>query len=135
MVRHMKTDRIRQIAVVVAMTAIAAGCTSTSPTAPASAAATTGATPDTSSPPPATATPVTSPTAPAPGGTLGPDAWKDPANFVAVIDNQWLPFKPGTVWRYEGTKDGKRARDITRSPAGPKSLPALPASSWTTSCG
>jgi hypothetical protein len=59
------------------------------------------------------ATPEASPSAAAPDGTIGPDAWKDPSNFVAVIDNQWLPLKPGTVLRYEGTKDGKRARDLT----------------------
>src|SRR6185503_18910362 len=48
----------------------------------------------------------------APGATLGPDAWRDPANFVAAIDNPWLPFKPGSVWRYAGTKDGERAKDV-----------------------
>jgi hypothetical protein len=55
--------------------------------------------------------PTPSPAVPA--GTIGPDAWKDPMNFVAVIDNPWLPFKPGAVLRYAGTKDGERARDIT----------------------
>jgi hypothetical protein len=66
-------------------------------------------------PPSAVPTPTLAPTpsAAAPEGTIGPDAWKDPANFVAVIDNKWLPFKPGMVLRYEGTKDGKRAKDVT----------------------
>jgi len=65
---------------------------------------------------PATAPPATSGPSPSPvaaAGTMGPDAWKDPANFVAVIDNPWLPMKPGAVLRYTGTKDGKRAKDVT----------------------
>jgi hypothetical protein len=48
-----------------------------------------------------------------PEGTIGPDAWKDPSNFVATIDNPWLPFKPGAVLTYQGTKDGKKAKDVT----------------------
>jgi len=102
----------RSLAGLAVAVALAAGCTSTASQSPA--VSTTAA----STPPPATATaPAAATTAPspspAPGGTLGPDAWKDPANFVAVIDNQWLPFKPGTIWRYTGTKDGERAKDIT----------------------
>lgn len=31
----------------------------------------------------------------------------DPANFVAVIDNPYFPLTPGTVFHYEGTKDGR----------------------------
>ena len=60
---------------------------------------------------PATLAATASPAAPE--GTIGPDAWKDPSNFVAVIDNPWLPFKPGAVLGYTGTKDGKQAKDIT----------------------
>jgi len=37
----------------------------------------------------------------APGGEL------DPSNFVATIDNPWLPFLPGSQWVFEdGTEDG-----------------------------
>jgi hypothetical protein len=28
----------------------------------------------------------------------------DPANFVATIDNRYLPFKPGTAYHFEGVK-------------------------------
>src|SRR3954453_17326681 len=28
----------------------------------------------------------------------------DPANFVATIDNRYLPFKPGTTFHYEGVR-------------------------------
>jgi hypothetical protein len=58
-------------------------------------------------------TPGPTPSLAVPEGTIGPDAWKDPSNFVATIDNPWLPFKPGTVWHYTGTKDGERAKDVT----------------------
>ncbi len=29
----------------------------------------------------------------------------DPANFVTTIDNRFMPLTPGTIFRYEGTKD------------------------------
>jgi hypothetical protein len=61
---------------------------------------------------PGIATQEASSPSPAPVGTIGPDAWKDPSNFVATIDNPWLPFKPGAVLTYQGTKDGKKARDV-----------------------
>lgn len=54
-----------------------------------------------------------SPSLAVPEGTIGPDAWEDPSNFVATIDNPWLPFKPGAVLTYRGTKDGDKARDVT----------------------
>ena len=104
-------SRCRSIAGLAIAVLIAAGCGSTtSPTssAPPSATAAT-AEPSIA----ATALPEIPSPSPAPGATLGPDAWRDPANFVAVIDNPWLPFKPGSVLRYTGTKDGKRAKDIT----------------------
>ena len=62
---------------------------------------------------PSTTSAAPSPSPAGPLGTIGPDAWKDPSNFVAVIDNPWLPMKPGAVLHYTGTKDGKRAKDIT----------------------
>jgi hypothetical protein len=36
----------------------------------------------------------------------------DPANFSPRVDNAWYPLKPGIVYIYHGTKDGKRARDL-----------------------
>lgn len=35
-----------------------------------------------------------------------------PTDFVATITNPYLPFTPGTVLVYTGTKDGKVARDV-----------------------
>ena len=35
----------------------------------------------------------------------------DPANFVAEITNPYFPMKPGTVYKYEGTRDGVARRD------------------------
>jgi len=32
--------------------------------------------------------------------------------FTTKIDNQWFPLIPGTVYRYEGVKDGKRSREV-----------------------
>ena len=36
----------------------------------------------------------------------------DPKNFGGVIDNAWHPLIPGTVMRYEGTKDDKPATQV-----------------------
>ena len=34
----------------------------------------------------------------------------DPAQFtIRVVDNPWFPLIPGSVYRYRGTKDGRRA--------------------------
>ena len=41
----------------------------------------------------------------APAGSI------DPANFVATIDNPFLPFKPGTSWVYDGVRDGQSLHD------------------------
>jgi hypothetical protein len=38
----------------------------------------------------------------------------DPANFVDRVDNPYFPLPPGSVWRYEGSKDGKRALDVVK---------------------
>src|SRR6267378_3059885 len=37
----------------------------------------------------------------------------DPANFTAVVNNPWLPLKPGSRYVYEGVKDGEHVRDVT----------------------
>lgn len=31
-----------------------------------------------------------------------------PADFVAVVDNPYLPFPDGATWRYQGTSDGEQ---------------------------
>jgi hypothetical protein len=36
----------------------------------------------------------------------------DQANFVAAIDNPWLPLKPSTTMRYRGTKDEEPAIEV-----------------------
>lgn len=41
---------------------------------------------------------------PGDGGVYAPVL--DPADFVTVIDNPYLPFLPGTKWVYEGDSDG-----------------------------
>jgi hypothetical protein len=104
--------RYRALTIFATVAAIAAGCGSTN-LAPSSAPSTAASAAPTSVAPSPTAPAFTPSPTTAPAGTLGPDAWRDPANFVATIDNPWLPFKPGSVWRYTGTKDGKRAKDVT----------------------
>jgi hypothetical protein len=36
----------------------------------------------------------------------------EPEDFSATVDNRWFPLTPGTTLTYEGTKDGKNARDV-----------------------
>ena len=45
------------------------------------------------------------PDASAPAGSI------DPSNFVAAIDNPFMPFKPGTSWVYDGVRDGQTLHD------------------------
>jgi hypothetical protein len=45
---------------------------------------------------------------PGDGGTYAPDI--DPASFVDVIDNPYLPLLPGARWVYEETSDGETER-------------------------
>jgi hypothetical protein len=42
-------------------------------------------------------------------GTYAPKI--DPANFVANIDNRYLPFKPGTTFHFEGVRGTTRQTD------------------------
>jgi hypothetical protein len=46
---------------------------------------------------------------PGDGGAYQPKI--DPAGFVDVIDNPYMPLKPGASWTYTGTVDGDRERD------------------------
>ena len=36
----------------------------------------------------------------------------DPADFVRRVDNPYFPLEPGTTYRHEGRKEGKRAVDV-----------------------
>jgi hypothetical protein len=45
---------------------------------------------------------------PGDGGNYAPDI--DPANFVAVIDNPYMPWLAGSRWVYEGEVDGEPER-------------------------
>ncbi len=70
-----------------------------SPSTTADATETTGASGDAGSD---TAEPVIDP---GDGGDYRPNV--DPADFVDVIDNPYLPYAPGSSWTYEGTDDGE----------------------------
>jgi hypothetical protein len=35
-----------------------------------------------------------------------------PEDFSARVTNVWMPLRPGTTYRYSGTKDGQRAWDV-----------------------
>jgi hypothetical protein len=37
---------------------------------------------------------------------------RPPAKFVAHVTNPWFPLRPGTAYRYTGTKDGEPTRDV-----------------------
>jgi hypothetical protein len=47
---------------------------------------------------------------PGDGGDYHPQL--DPADFVAVIDNPYLPLTPGSRWVYEGESDGEREENV-----------------------
>jgi hypothetical protein len=36
----------------------------------------------------------------------------DPSDFALPVDNPYFPLKPGTTYRHEGVKEGKRAVDV-----------------------
>ena len=46
------------------------------------------------------------------GGAPASAALPKPAEFSARVDNRWYPLNPGTVYVYEGVKDGEPARDV-----------------------
>jgi hypothetical protein len=39
-------------------------------------------------------------------GLVIPTPTPAPADFVAAVDNPWLPLEPGATWRYDVTRDG-----------------------------
>jgi hypothetical protein len=36
----------------------------------------------------------------------------DPSNFALPVDNPYFPLRPGTTYRHEGVKEGRRAVDV-----------------------
>ena len=89
---------------IVAVTGLAAACGGERVAGPA----------PTSSPPASTATATTHAAAssgvidPGDGGNYQPKV--DPADFVARVDNPYMPLVPGSTWVYEGSVDGERQR-------------------------
>jgi hypothetical protein len=59
-----------------------------------------------SSPPPSKAPAPSNPAPLVEGASYRPQV--DPADFVPVVDNRYLPLRPGTTLIYEGTSDGER---------------------------
>ena len=41
-----------------------------------------------------------------------PSLKADPRQFVQNVDNPWFPLQPGTIFVYQGSKDGKQGTDI-----------------------
>jgi hypothetical protein len=58
----------------------------------------------------AASTPATPVIDPGDGGHYSPKI--DPANFVATIDNPYLPWTVGSRWVYRGESDGERERNV-----------------------
>jgi hypothetical protein len=113
----MNTRRARTTIVLACFALVASACggtqPSSNPTSPSPQ-------PVASSPPPVSSPPsVPSPSAeavanPAPiveGQPYQPDL-PPPEDFVAVIDNPYMPFMPGTRTVFEGVSDGERERNV-----------------------
>jgi hypothetical protein len=76
------------------------------------AAVLTGACTSSSAPPQKAASPSGSPPASAPSPAASGYAPSIvPADFVAAVDNPYFPLAPGTIYVFEGTRDGKGQRD------------------------
>jgi hypothetical protein len=106
---------VRRCLAAATVAALAAACNGTGPSPAATSgpsAAQTTAAPSASVAPTTPPSPVPS-AVPTPRPTPDLSAYKDPANFTTVIDNPWLPFVPGTVFTYTGTKDDEPAVDVT----------------------
>jgi hypothetical protein len=61
----------------------------------------------------AVSAPANSETIPSGAGPNGPKSI-DPADFTARVDNPYFPLRPGTTFRYRGTKDAKPTVDVFR---------------------
>jgi hypothetical protein len=62
---------------------------------------------------------------PGDGGNYQPDI--DPANFVDVIDNPYLPYPLGASWVYEGNEDGENERTEVSVTSERKEIMGIPA--------
>jgi hypothetical protein len=97
----MKRSTVLPALVLLGGALVAAGCSDDDPV-------------ETSGAPPATRTSVptsaSAPVDPGDGGHYDPRI--DPADFVATIDNPYLPFPVGARWVYEGTSDGEAERVV-----------------------
>jgi hypothetical protein len=51
----------------------------------------------------------------------------NPGNFVDRVDNPYFPLAPGSVYRYEGSKDGKPAVDVFKVTARTKTIEGVKA--------
>ncbi len=60
-----------------------------------------------------------------PSGAAGQDP-PTTHGFSAHVDNPWFPLEPGTTYRYRGTKDGKRAREVLRVTHAIKTIQGAP---------
>ena len=49
-----------------------------------------------------------------------------PSNFTARVDNPWYPLKPGTVFVYQGVKDGQPSRDVVTVTRATKRIQGVP---------
>lgn len=62
---------------------------------------------------------------PGDGGRYAPTV--DPANFVATIDNPYLPLTPGSRWVYEGRSGGETERTVVTVTEDRKAVMGIPA--------
>jgi hypothetical protein len=106
------TARRKVVAPIVVTALLVVACGST--VSPAPSAVETPEAPSSVPLPTTSLAPTSPPSSPSPASSQASAAAIDPANFVAVIDNPWLPFIPGTTLRYVGAKDGKKAIDTVK---------------------
>src|SRR5690348_17368593 len=59
-------------------------------------------------------------------GATAPPRMPPASAFSARVDNPWFPLKPGTRYRYTGTKDGKPSRDIVTVTHRTKTIEGVP---------
>jgi hypothetical protein len=64
-------------------------------------------------------------TIPSGAGPNGPKSIS-PADFTAHVDNPYFPLRPGTTFRYRGTKDGKPTIDVFKVSHQVRRIAAVP---------
>jgi hypothetical protein len=62
------------------------------------------------------------PSSPSPTTSAAASIAFDASHFPVTprVDNAWLPFLPGSVWKYTGVKDGEASRDVVTVPKATK---------------